>query len=86
MPLRLGDLFCRANSTPVKVHEVTVRHRMGKDHTAITPVTGGMRPGTRRRIADTVLQRQGQGNTALLQVRFATAPRQGSLERGELLG
>jgi hypothetical protein len=32
-----------------------------------------------------MLLRQGQGNAALLQVGFATAPRQGSLERGELL-
>ena len=32
------------------------------------------------------LLRQGQGNPPLLQVGCTTAPRQGSLERGELLG
>ena len=32
------------------------------------------------------LQRQGQGNAPLLQVRFATTARQGGLERSELLG
>jgi hypothetical protein len=45
-----------------------------------------MRPGTRRRITHAQLLRQFEGNAALLQVRFAAAPRQGSLEGGELLG
>ena len=59
---------------------------MRKDHAAAAPVAGGMRPGARRRIAHAELLRQGQGNAALLQVGGATAPRQGGLERGELLG
>ena len=45
-----------------------------------------MRPGARRRIAHAELLRQGQGNAALLQVRFAAAARQSSLEGSELLG
>jgi hypothetical protein len=45
-----------------------------------------MRPGTRRRIAYTQLLRQGERNAPLLQVSCAAAPRQGGLERSELLG
>ena len=59
---------------------------MRKDHAAPTPIPCGMRPGTRRRIAHTQLLRQGQGNAALLQVRFAAAAGQSSLEGSELLG
>ena len=59
---------------------------MRKDHAAAAPVAGGVRPGARRCIAHTELLRQGQRNAALLQVGVATAPRQGGLERGELLG
>jgi hypothetical protein len=59
---------------------------MRKDHAAAAPVTGGVRPGAWRRIAHAELLGQGQGNPTLLQVGFATAPRQGSLKRRELLG
>jgi hypothetical protein len=45
-----------------------------------------MWPGAWRRVAHTALLRQGQENAAPLQVRGAAAPRQGRLERGELLG
>ena len=86
MALRLGDLLCCVDRTPIQVHEVTVRRRMRKDHAATLPIAGGMRPGARRRIAHTMLLRQGQGNTALLQVRFAAAPGQGRMEGGWILG
>ncbi len=59
---------------------------MGKDHATSTPIPGFVQPRTRRCIADTQLLRQRQRNTALLQVGGATAARQGSLERGKLLG
>ena len=86
MALRLGDLLCCPYRTTVEVHQTPLRRRMGKDHTAAAPIAGGMRPGTRRRIAHTVLLRQGQGNAALLQVHFATAVWQSCLEGSELLG
>jgi hypothetical protein len=59
---------------------------MRKGHAAAAPVAGGMRPAARRRIAHAELLGEGEGNAPLLQVGGAAAPRQGSLERGELLG
>jgi hypothetical protein len=81
-----GHLLGTPNSTAVEVHQVSIRHRMGEDHTAPPPIPCGMRPGTRRRIAHAQLLRQFEGNATLLQVRFAAAAREGSLERSELLG
>ena len=49
------------------------------------PVHQATRPWGRRRIAYTVLLRQGQGNAALLQVCVAATPGQGRLEGGEVL-
>src|SRR5262245_2838400 len=86
VPLRLGHLLCSADRTAIEVHQAPVRCGMRKDHAASAPVAGGMWPGARRRIAHTELLRQGQGNAPLLQVGVATTPRQGSLERGELVG
>ena len=56
-----------------------------KRYAAAAPVAGGMRPGARRCIAHTVLQRQGQGNTALVEICLAAATRQSRLEGGKLL-
>ena len=80
-----GDLLGGPDRAAIEVHEPPVRHGVGKDHTATAPIPCGMRPGTRRRIADAQLLRQLQGNTALLQVGFAAAAGQGSLEGRELL-
>ena len=75
MPLRLGHLLRRLHRTAVQIHEAPVRRGVGKDRAATAPVAGGMRPRARRRIAHTVLLREGQGNAPLLQVRSAGAPR-----------
>ena len=84
--LGFGDLLCRPDRTAVEVHQAPVGRRMRKDHAAAAPVAGSVRPGARRRIAYAHLLRQGEGNAPLLQVGLAAAPRQGGLERGELLG
>src|SRR4029434_10164066 len=86
MPLRLGHLRFRTHGTAIEIHEAPVWRGVGKNHAAPAPVAGRMRPGARPRIAHATLLRQGQGNAPLLQVHLATAPWQGSLERGELLG
>jgi hypothetical protein len=86
MALGLGHLCSRADRPAVEVHKATLGRGMRNDHATTAPVAGFMRPGARRRIAHAELLRQGQGNAPLLQVRGAAAPRQGSLERSELLG
>ena len=83
--LRFGDLLCGPYRPAIEVHEAAIWRRMRKDHTATPPIPCGMRPGARRCIAHTVLLRQGQGNTALLQVHFAAAAGQSSLKGRELL-
>ena len=86
MPLRPGDLLCSPDRAAVEVHQTTVRRGMRKDHAPAAPIAGWVWPGARRRIAHAALLRQGEGNATLLQVGVAAAPRQGGLERGELLG
>ena len=86
MPLGLGHLLGSADRPAV------VRSRRPSGRYAERPrgrhASRGRvsRPGARCRIAHIELLRQAQGNAALLQVGGATAPRQGGLERGELLG
>ena len=80
MSLRFRDLLGVADGTPVEVHQPPIRRRMRNDHAATAPVACCMRPGTRRRIAHAERLGQLQGNAALLQVRFAAAAWQSSLE------
>jgi hypothetical protein len=58
---------------------------MGKDHTATSPIPCGMGLGAWRGIAHTILQRQGQGNAALVEVRLTAAAWQSGFEGSELL-
>ena len=73
MALRFRHLFCGADRTPIEVDQPPLRRHMRKDYAAAAPVAGGMRLGARCCIAHTILQRQGQGHTALPQVRFVAA-------------
>ena len=84
MPLPFRDLLFGPHGTTVEIHQAPLRRRMRKDYAAAAPIPGGMRPGARRRIAHTVLLRQGQGNAALLEVRFAAAAWHSGLEGREL--
>ena len=80
------DLLCCPHGTPVEIHQAPLRRRVREDHAATAPIPGGMRPGTRRRIAYTYRYARARGMPRWLQVRFATAAGQSSLEGGELLG
>jgi hypothetical protein len=84
MPLRLWHLLGGAHRAPVQVHQTPVRRRVRNHHAAAAPAAGGMRPAARCRRTHTALLRQRQGNAPLLQVRFAAATWQRSLERREL--
>src|SRR6266446_2352065 len=86
MPLGFGDLLFGADRTPIQIHQLTVRRGVRKHHAAAAPIARWVWPAARRRRAHAALLRQRQGNAALLQVGGAAAPRQGGLERGDLLG
>jgi hypothetical protein len=85
MPLGLGHLRCSADRAAVEVHQAAVWRRMRKDHAAAAPVARCVRPGPRRRVAHPELLCLRQRHAALAQVRLAAAPRQGGLERGQVL-
>ena len=83
--LALGTCSAGPDCTAVEVHYPALRRRMRKDHAAPAPVAGFMRPGARRCIAHTELLRSASGMPRWRKY-TSPRPRQGSLERGELLG
>jgi hypothetical protein len=86
MPRGFRHLCCSPYRPAIEIHEVPLWCSMREYDAPVAPVTGGMRPSAWCRIAHAELLRHGQGNAALLQIGVAAAPRQGSLERGELQG